>query len=148
MWWKAALAYFELQAGAGQFDVQFGQSKVTASGFTVLRIGVDNPPGDVAVFSGNAHIDRGNAPALDLHGGESVSFQSDVPSGYNLAESIEPDSWDTWNADRDQALQAEYGARTAATKSLADSANPAWSDLDAYGNWYDVPGPGLRLVAL
>ena len=140
---QSGLAYFELQAGdASQMRVRFGQSVATASGFTVLRIGLDNPPGDVAVFSGNAHIDRGNAPALDLHGGESVAFQTDTATGYDLAESIEPDSWDAWNQDRDQALQAEYAAKTSATKGFADSNNPAWADLDTSGNWYDVPDQG------
>jgi len=41
---------------------------VTASGFTVMRINLDNPPGDLAVFSGNAHLERGSALTLDLHG--------------------------------------------------------------------------------
>jgi uncharacterized membrane protein YgcG len=141
---ESGLAYFELQAGnsAGQIRVRFGDSVATASGFTVLRINVDAPPGEIAVFSGNTHLERGNALALDLHGGESAVLKAADLSGYNLSESIEPDSWDTWNADRDQVLQAEHGSRTAATKSFADSSNPAWADLDAYGNWYNVPDQG------
>jgi hypothetical protein len=141
---ESGLAYFELQAGSGsgQMRVRFSDSVVTASGFTVLRIDLDNAPGEVAVFSGNAHMERGNALALDLHGGESVSLSRADVSGYNLAESIEPDSWDAWNADRDQTLQAEFGAKTGATKSFVDNNNPAWADLDANGNWYNVPGQG------
>ena len=81
-------------------------------------------------------------PALDMHGGESVALNATDPNNYNLAESIEPDSWDAWNSDRDQELTTEAANRTPATKNLPDSKNPAWSDLDANGNWYNVPDQG------
>ena len=140
---EGGLAYFEIQAGsAGLTRVRFGDSVVTVSGFTLLRVGLDNPPGTLAVFSGNAHLERGGAMTLDLHGGQSVALNAADPSHYKLSESIEPDSWDAWNADRDQALQSEYGNQTGATKGFADSNNPAWADLDANGNWYNVPGQG------
>ncbi len=140
---ESGLAYFEFQSGAAdQMRIRFGQIVASASGFTVLRINVDVPPGDVAVFSGNVHVERGNALPLDLHGGESAILKTADSSGSDLSESIEPDSWDSWNADRDHALQAENGARTPATRSFADGSNPAWADMDAYGNWYDVPDQG------
>ena len=65
-----------------------------------------------------------------------------TPNLYNLAETIEPDSWDAWNADRDQELTSQEATRTAASGSAPNSNNPAWSDLDANGNWYNVPGQG------
>jgi hypothetical protein len=138
------LGYFELR-GAGQggtIRIRFGDSVVTAGGFTVVRINLDNPPGELAVFSGNAHIERGSAMAVDLHGGESVALNGADPGRYDLSESIEPDSWDSWNSDRDQVLAAEGSSKTAATQGFADSGNPAWNDLDANGNWYNVPGQG------
>lgn len=140
----SGLAYFELQGeSSGNHTVaRFGDSAVTASGFTVLRVSLDNLPGEVAVFSGNARLERGNALSLDLHGGESVALNASDPNLYNLAEVIEPDSWDSWNADRDQALTTQEAAKTAASGSEPNSANPAWSDLDANGNWYSVPGQG------
>lgn len=140
------LAYFELQgsAGAAQFRVRFGNSLVTASGLTLLRVRMDTPPGEIAVFSGNAQLERGSALALSLHGGESAVLNGADPSRYNLAETIEPDSWDTWNSDRDQALTAEAASTTGAAGDFAnsDNQNPAWNDLDANGNWYNVPGEG------
>jgi hypothetical protein len=140
---QSGLGYFELQgeSAASHIRVRFGNSVVTASGFTVLRIDTDNPPGEVAVFSGNAHLERGTAMELDLHGGQSVTLNGADSSGYKLAESIEPDSWDTWNSDRDQALTDEAAARTGATDSIENN-NPAWNDLDTSGNWYNVPGEG------
>ncbi len=143
---NTGLGYFELrgggQTGQGGIRIRFGDAVVTASGFTVLRINLDNPPGELAVFSGNAHLEGSSALAVDLHGGESVVLNGADAGRYDLSESIEPDSWDTWNSDRDQMLAAEGSTRTAVTQGFADSANPAWNDLDANGNWYNVPGQG------
>ncbi len=138
------LGYFELQGNgqAGVIRVKFGDSVVTASGFTVFRINTDNLPGEVAVFSGNAQVQRGGSVTIDMHGGESVALSGTDPSNYTLTETIEPDSWDSWNSDRDQALNAEGADKTAATKGMPDGNNPAWTDLDANGNWYNVPGSG------
>ena len=139
------LGYFELQGGdqAGRIEVGFGGAKVTAAGFTVMRIDEDKAPGNLAVFSGNAHLVQGDAVTLDLHGNESVSLNASDPSQYNLAETIETNSWDQWNSDRDQALQAESTTQSKATDSFVNSDNPAWNDLNTSGNWYDVPGSGF-----
>jgi ferric-dicitrate binding protein FerR (iron transport regulator) len=138
------LGYFELQNGpqSGAMSVRFGDSVATASGFTVLRVNLDNAPGELAVFSGNAHLERDGALAVDLHGGESVALSATDVTRYTLNESIEPDSWDSWNSDRDQVLTSESAAKTGAANNYAQSSNPAWNDLDANGNWYDVPGQG------
>ncbi len=146
---NSGLAYFEFQGGgqAGQMSVQFGNAAVTASGFTVFRVDMDNPPGKLAVFSGNAHLQGANGAessglSVDLRDGESVTLNSNDPSQYNLADSIEPDSWDAWNSDRDQALTAEAANQTGAPAGIGASESPAWNDLDANGNWYNVPDQG------
>ncbi|MDR3742094.1 MAG: FecR family protein [Terracidiphilus sp.] len=138
------LAYFELQgtSSSGNLVVHFGANAVSASGFTVFRLDLDNPPGALAVFSGNAHLENPAALALDLHGGESARLNPSDPANYILAESIEQNSWDSWNADRDQQLSAQEAQRTQATTTVPNPANPAWSDLDANGNWYNIPGQG------
>ena len=136
------LGYFEISGNASnQMIARFGDSSVRASEFTVVRVNLDSPPGEVAVFTGSAHLDHGSL-SLDIHGGQSVALNGADPSQYNLAETIEPDSWDAWNADRDQELTSQEAAKTAATGSQPNSSNPAWGDLDANGNWYDVPGQG------
>jgi len=141
---ESGLAYFELhsEGAAGQTRVHFGDSVATASGFTVLRVNLDNPPGELAVFSGNAHLEGGSAFLLDLHGGESVALNSADPAQSQVVDVIEPDSWDTWNSDRDQVLMSAETARTGAANSMPDKNNPAWNDLDANGNWYNVPSQG------
>ena len=94
------------------------------------------------MFSGNAHLEGSSVPTLDLHGGESVALDGTDPNNYILAETIEPDSWDTWNSDRDQDLTTASADRTEATENQPDQQNPAWNDLDANGNWYNVPDKG------
>ena len=88
------LAYFELQGDSesNHLRILFGQASLTASGFTVLRVNTDKAPGEVAVFSGNAHLEGGST--LDLHGGQSVALNASDPSNSTVAETIEPDSWD------------------------------------------------------
>jgi hypothetical protein len=147
---NSGLCYFEFQGGgqAGQMSVHFGTSVATTSGFTALRIVMDTPPGSLAVFSGNVHLEvvasaTGTAAvATDLHGGESITLNAVEPSQYTVAESIEPNSWDAWNSDRDQTLTAEAANQTGAPENLGEAQNPAWNDLDASGSWYDVPGQG------
>jgi hypothetical protein len=141
---ESGLAYFEMpgDTSTNRMVARFGDSTVTTSGFTVLRIGNDTPPGELAVFNGNAHLVRVSALSLDLHGGESVALNENDPNQYNLAETIEPNSWDAWNADRDQELSSEQAAKTAASGSQPNSSNPAWGDLDANGQWYNVPDQG------
>lgn len=140
----SGLAYFELQGmpSGGTFAVHFGANTVTASGFTVFRLDLDDLPGALAVFSGNVHLENPNALALDLHGGESARLNANDPTNYLLSESIEPNSWDAWNSDRDQQLTAQEAARTQATVNVPDAASLAWSDLNSNGNWYNVPGVG------
>jgi len=135
------LGYFELQND--QTRVMFADAAVTVSGFTVLRVNFDNPPGEVAVFSGNARLERGTSPPIDLHGGESLPLNTDA-TNYAPSDSIEPDSWDQWNQDRDQTLNALTADQTGAPSTFVNSESeaPGWSDLDANGSWYNVPGQG------
>src|SRR5579863_306487 len=145
---NVGLAYFEFQNGgqAGQFGVHFGSSTATTSGFTAFRVDVDSPPGSLAVFSGNVHLDVASNFAAgvtaDLHGGESIALNPADPSNYSLAESIDPNSWDAWNSDRDEELTAEATTQTGTPENLGATQNPAWNDLDANGSWYDVPDQG------
>jgi hypothetical protein len=139
---NSGLAYFELQPSIAEHSlrVSYGPATFSATGFSVVRIQMDKPPGNLAVFSGNVHLDRGDALQLDIHGGESLSLSSTDQTRYDLSDSIQPDSWDSWNADRDQLLNTQAGEKTAATGPNANA--PGMSDLDANGNWYDVPGSG------
>jgi len=138
---NSGLGYFELQGGGqgGAIRVRFGSAVATGSGFTVLRVKLDQAPGELAVFSGNAHLEGGETLQVDLHGGESVALSGGDSGQYNVAESIEPDSWDAWNTDRDQALTASEAGTSPAQQGAANGSNPAWGDLNQNGSWYNTP---------
>jgi FecR protein len=140
---NGGLAYFELQPSNAQNSVRvnYGSTSFEASSFSVVRVIADQLPGELAVFSGNVHLEHGGTQ-LDVHGGESLNLNSKDGAGYNIAESIEPDSWDSWNADRDQMLNSVAADKTAASASFVNSQGSGISDLDANGNWYNVPGEG------
>lgn len=141
---KNGLAYFELQPNTAEHSlrVNYGPAYFTASNFSVVRLTNDAPPAELAVFSGNVHVERGDALQLDIHGGESLTLDGSDQSRYNLASSIAADSWDQWNTDRDQFLNSEAADKTAATNGLKNYPSDGMSDLDANGNWYNVPGQG------
>ena len=139
------LAYIELQgtAQSGPIRVRFGGLVATSSGFTILRVENDTPPGAVGVLTGNARVE-GSRIYADLRSGQWADFSANGPNGYSLSASIPTDSWDRWNADRDEALNEAVANQTTAAADVApgQAANPAWSDLDAHGSWYNVPGEG------
>lgn len=134
---NSGMSYFELK---GAEKVEFSGATATANGPATIRVKLDTPPGSVAVFDGTVRLE-GNDGAAELHGGQSAQLNAQGGS-FAVADSIEPDSWDAWNSDRDQALAQSSGAASPATQNEADSANPAWDDLNDSGNWYDVPGEG------
>lgn len=137
---SSGMGYFELQDGDAM-RVRFGSDVVTGGGFTVLRIKLDDGPASLAVFSGNAHLAGQDSLNLDLHEGQSIALSGD-PADSNVADSIEPDSWDSWNTDRDQAMSASETASVPSGVEGAESNNPAWGDLGSSGTWYDVPDQG------
>ena len=141
---NSGLGYFELQPSTSEHSmrVNYGSAAFAATSFSVVRIIGDEPPASLAVFSGNVHLTVGVSSQLDIHSGQSVTLDGNNLGSQNLSESIEPDSWDGWNSDRDQLLNSEAADKTAATSSLKGYPDAGLSDLDANGNWYDVPGQG------
>jgi hypothetical protein len=145
---KNGLAYFELQPSTAEhrLRVNYGQAFFTARNFSVVRLTNDAPPAEVAVFTGSVHLGRSGAQQdplqLDIHEGESVTLDASDPSRSNLSETIQTDSWDSWNSDRDQLLNSQSADRTAATNNLKNYPGDGMSDLDANGSWYNIPGQG------
>ncbi len=147
----SGLAYFELQgtSSAGRFLVRFGGNVVTASGFTVLRAPISIILRGRWRFSRAMRIWMGKAGwRWTCTRGESALLNAANPDNYQLAESIEPDSWDAWNSDRDPGVDGGRGAAHGSYEQRSRCEQPAWNDLDASGNWYNVPGQGYVWSAL
>jgi hypothetical protein len=138
------MGYFELKPphdGSG-LRIKFGDTLVTSTAASIIRINFDNAPGSVAVFTGEVHLERPSGLSVDVPAGENLDLDVRDATHYSTSGQIVPDSWDGWNRDRDLALSGEASEQTPASQSMANGAAPTWNDLDANGNWYNVPDVG------
>lgn len=140
---NAGLTYYELNGHAGQYAVRFGRDNVVPTDSSIFRVDLDNPEAEVAVTHGNVHVSDDQNLAVDVHTNQSVQFDAQNPEEYQLVQSVAADTWDQWNSDRDEALAELDENATEARASTGSPDNPAWSDLDANGDWYNVPGYGM-----
>ena len=140
---NSGLVYVEFQAQSGDssFQVSYGMATIQPHAYSVVRVNLDNQPGELAVFSGDVGVTRGSELNVEVHGGENLTL--DGGSQYNVAETIAPDSWDGWNADRDSELNTQKEDKTVATNALVNTEAVGASDLDSYGNWFNVPNVGM-----
>lgn len=136
------LSYYELSAEGGKFTVRFNADMCTPIDSAVFRIALDSAPNELAVMHGGLHVDDGQGVALDVHPSQTFQTDPQQPGEFTVAQSINADSWDQWNSDRDQALATLESNETTARASAGNPDDPAWNDLDAYGSWYNVPGYG------
>ena len=111
---------------------------------TTVRVAFDQPPPAISVLDGTVHVEQTGTQSYrtDVRAGETLTSDPSASSRYLLTQQIEQNSWDNWNESRDQAAADESADRTAARDTYAGDDGYGWSDLDANGNWYDVPGEG------
>ena len=139
----SGLSYYELNERASQYTVRVGQDSVVPVDGSIFRIELDNPSPELAVMHGTVHVSNDQTLAADVHTNQSALFDAQNPNEYQLEQSVAADSWDQWNSDRDEALAQLDESATEARASTGSPDNPAWSDLDANGDWYNVPGYGM-----
>jgi hypothetical protein len=139
----SGLAYYELNVGQGHpsYSIQFADAEATATSNTIFRLSLDSVP-EVAVMSGSVHLEGAQFPALDVSQSQTLRLAPENGAPYSVAQGVNPDSWDQWNQDRDQAISQEAAEQTPVRDSSGASENENWNDLDYYGNWYPVPDYG------
>jgi FecR protein len=141
------LVYAELRAASKySYQINVDGAVVSPVENATIRINLDEPPTVIAVLTGKAHIERASQDSggyrTDVHGGESLTSDPFDTSRYFLSQQITQDSWDNWNEERDQAAADEAANRTAVRDNFEGDHGYGWSDLDANGSWYNVPGQG------
>jgi hypothetical protein len=145
------LAYLELRATPQYlYTLNAGGDIVSPVENTTVRVNFDQAPATFAVFDGTAHVERQGSPdnavsmgfQSDVRAGESLRADPSDPARYFLTPQIDQDTWDQWNEDLDQAAAAQSADSTAVRNNYAGAEGYGWSDLDADGSWYDVPGQG------
>ena len=134
----AGLGYYEFNVGEGHppFTLQFSNLSLQPTANSVLRVGLD-AGWEVAVVSGGANLQGTGSDPVTI--GENESLRSGTDT---VAQGFNPDSWDSWNQDRDQAIAEEASQQTPVREAAANPQNENWNDLDASGNWYPVEGSG------
>ncbi|MDP9051686.1 MAG: FecR domain-containing protein [Acidobacteriota bacterium] len=145
------LVYCELRATPQyRYWINVGGDILSPVENTTVRINFDEPPAIFSVLDGTAEVERHGTPNSDR---PNAGFQTQVRAGeslsadrtgnrYFLTQQIAADSWDQWNEDRDQAASADAADSTPVRNDYAGAEGYGWSDLDANGNWYNVPGQG------
>jgi ferric-dicitrate binding protein FerR (iron transport regulator) len=135
------LSYVEMKGTANQrFVVHFNGNEVISPAPVKFRVNLDANPVEFAVLDGSAHLSNGTAYALDVHANETVRFDPGDSTRYLLAQSVDPDSWDQWNVDRDQAMNQMAARETREAIGSGNAGAAGISDLDYYGNWYSSNG--------
>ena len=136
------LAYAELRATPQyRYWLNAGGDVVSPVENATVRVNFDESPAIFAVLDGTAHVERQNGAQADVRAGESLSADASQ-TNYSLTQGINPDTWDQWNEDLDQSAAAQAADTTDVRNNYAGPDGYGWSDLDANGTWYDVPGQG------
>ncbi|HEY3988514.1 MAG TPA: FecR family protein [Acidobacteriaceae bacterium] len=137
----SGLGYFELNTANGQqFVVHFNAAEARPVTNSIFRINLDNAP-DLAVFVGTVRASANGAFDQTVEEGGSLHFDADNASNMTTA-SIQGDTWDQWNQDRDNQIAQQAQQQTSARETTGATNEPGWDDLDAYGDWYPVEGYG------
>ena len=137
------LAYFELRAAPRySYTVDAGGDLIMPAENTTVRVNLDEWPAAIAVLDGTAHVEKAGSYRTDVHAGETFRSDKSEASRYFLTQEVAGDTWDQWNESRDQAAADTAPKQTKARDGYAGNQGYGWSDLDANGSWYDVPGQG------
>ncbi len=103
----------------------------------VFRIEV-RPDGDTVVIvrQGEAQIATPQG-STEVRSGEMATIRGNADSAqYKISAAPDRDAWDQWNSDRDHMI------RNASSWSHTNRRYTGSQDLDAYGNWQNVPDYG------
>ena len=137
------LAYFELRATQEYvYSINAGGDMVSPVENATIRVNFDESPASFAVLDGTAEVQRTNSYQAEVRAGETLRGDASSPARYSLSEQIAEDSWDQWNADMDAQASQQADDSTSVRESYAGAQGYGWSDLDADGTWYNVPGQG------
>ncbi len=138
------LAYAELRAASKyMYRLSVDGAVISPVENATIRVDLDQPPAVIAVLSGTAHVEHGgDGYRTDVRSGEALTMDKSDTGQYSLSQQVPEESWDSWNEERDQDAADETANRTEARNDYAGDQGYGWSDLDANGSWYDVPGQG------
>jgi hypothetical protein len=142
------LIYAKLNASSKYlYVIDAGGQLVSPVANGTIRINLDQPPATISVFDGTVQVERARTPQADgfkkdVRAGEALTGDLSDSSQFSISQNVEQDSWDDWNRSRDQAAADAALNKTGAGAGFTGDQGYGWSDLDANGSWYNVPGQG------
>jgi hypothetical protein len=142
------LVYAELRAATKfTYSLNVDGEVIAPVANASVRINLDEPPPIISVLDGTVNVERAssattNGYKTDVHAGEALTSDAADRGLFFLLKSVEPETWDVWNQERDQAAADAAANRTTARDDYAGDQGYGWADLDANGSWYSIPGQG------
>jgi uncharacterized membrane protein YgcG len=106
-----------------------------------LRFKVDEQVASLSVFQGEAKALSGVGTPV-VHAGQSYNYILGQPESSVRADTVQPQSGDSWDRQRD-SYNDQYEAAGAANSGSDDPNAPGVADLGAYGSYQDLPGYGV-----
>ena len=130
-------AYVDFKAAKDdELSLAFGHEKLVLAKAAHLRVQMGDANATLAVFKGKVEVE-GPSGSLTVDKKQTASFDLSNNDKSTLAGNLEADPFDAWDKRQNQYHQ-QY--------SSANSYSPygyGMSDLNYYGNFFDVPGYGL-----
>jgi len=121
-----------------EFTVLFAGERMRLTEEAHFRIDVAPDTAEVAVFKGEVNVE-GAAGTAELSKGKSATFDLTDGDKFSIAKNIEEDPYDEW--DKQQAKYHDQYAKSSSYNSYPYGYGV--SDLNYYGNYYNVPGYGM-----
>ncbi|MBL8148695.1 MAG: hypothetical protein JNN15_02080, partial [Blastocatellia bacterium] len=132
-------ATFSAEDEIKEFEISTPRAAVLIKKAGVYRINVlPNGDTEVVTLTGETELISDNGSRIKLKEGKKATFGSD-PSDVEISATYISDYWDGWNQERDNLLKISSDTDRYISRNGYLYGN---SDLDAYGNWVNVPGHG------
>jgi hypothetical protein len=133
-------AYFDIRRrDSDHFQLQFGREQVQLLKSARFRVDADKSQYEVAVMKGEIQVLGTSGPEVVVKKDETIRLDNDDPDRYYLAKGIDTETYDSWDSDRTKSHD-----QAVATANAWGGNNVTYglSDLNAYGNYFYVPGYG------
>ena len=119
------------------FNLLFGRQNVALAKPVHLRLQMGDTDSSLAVFKGRVQVE-GPSGSVTVAGRQTATFDFLHGDKSTLADNLEADPDDTWDAQQQNYHKSSY-----ASSGSYSPYGYGMSDLNYYGNYFNVPGYGL-----
>lgn len=125
-------AYFNLhRKGQDEFNVSSGQQQIHLPDSARFRVEADQGAIKIAVFNGKVDY-QGSGSSATIKKNQTLSVDAQAGSRYLLAKGIDPESYDSWDQERDS-----YRDQYASASNYHSSNIYGFNDLNYYGGYFN-----------